>query len=519
MRKNNFKRKTRFLKFLTTSAIFTFSLMLEAEIKKPSFEEVNHYTVKIGDDLVGELDDVSKVEEILQKAKQKISSTREDITFFDVGITIEESHKILKANTESQQILDGFVKVLPDYIEGTLEKCYTLKINDFIVVLPSVEEVEHTLQVAISTFDKEGLFDVSINQDFDRGFSVLTPMINEKKVEENEKIDRYKAGFAELETELFDASKYELPTNFEDYDLGIYQMRFLDKVEVIETYLKPEEISSIDYAIEQVVKMKPENEIYKIVSGDTLGSIAIKTGIPMEELIAMNDALESEKSVLNIDQELIITVPKPVLTISYTNTEYLEEEYDADTIYIDNDEWYTTKKVTLVEPSTGFRKIITNNTYENGELSDQDILKEKVIMEAVAKVVERGTKVPPTYIKPLYGGISTSGFGWRSYKGGSNHFGHDWATPTGTTIMASSGGVVTRAGWGSGYGYVVYISHPDGVETRYAHNSKLLVRAGQTVEQGQAISYSGDTGDSTGPHLHFEFRRGGTPLNPLDYIE
>ena len=84
--------------------------------------------------------------------------------------------------------------------------------------------------------------------------------------------------------------------------------------------------------------------------------------------------------------------------------------------------------------------------------------------------------------------------------------------------MASSAGTVTRAGWGSGYGYVIYIKHSDGRETRYGHLSKILVKVGQTVSQGEKIALSGNTGVSTGPHLHFEILINGTQVNPLNYL-
>ena len=130
--------------------------------------------------------------------------------------------------------------------------------------------------------------------------------------------------------------------------------------------------------------------------------------------------------------------------------------------------------------------------------------------------MERGTKIPPTYIKPISGGRLTSNFGRRNRptRGASSyHKGVDWATPTGTAVYASCGGTVAR-----GYGYVVYINHPDGRQTRYGHLSKVLVSAGQTVSQGQKIALSGNTGVSTGPHLHFEILINGSQVNPLKYL-
>jgi murein DD-endopeptidase MepM/ murein hydrolase activator NlpD len=82
-----------------------------------------------------------------------------------------------------------------------------------------------------------------------------------------------------------------------------------------------------------------------------------------------------------------------------------------------------------------------------------------LISESTAKVIRRGTLIPPTYVKPLYGGIFSSPFG---YRWGRLHEGVDWACPIGSAVFASCGGVVTSAGWSSGYGYQIVIRHPDG---------------------------------------------------------
>ncbi len=110
-------------------------------------------------------------------------------------------------------------------------------------------------------------------------------------------------------------------------------------------------------------------------------------------------------------------------------------------------------------------------------------------------------------------GVFTSGYGWRW---GRMHKGIDIANNVGTPIFAAKDGVIAFAGWSSGYGYLVEMSHADGSSTRYAHNSRLLVKKGQMVPQSTRISLMGSTGRSTGPHLHFEIRHpGGTALDPM----
>jgi LysM repeat protein len=114
-------------------------------------------------------------------------------------------------------------------------------------------------------------------------------------------------------------------------------------------------------------------------------------------------------------------------------------------------------------------------------------------------------------------GIFSSGYGWRW---GRMHKGIDIANNVGTPIVAAAPGRVTFAGWhDGGYGYLVEITHDDGTLTRYAHNSTLIVRQGDQVEQGQPISRMGSTGRSTGPHLHFEVLPAGQgAMNPLLFL-
>ena len=118
-------------------------------------------------------------------------------------------------------------------------------------------------------------------------------------------------------------------------------------------------------------------------------------------------------------------------------------------------------------------------------------------------------------------GVVTSPYGYRTHPiFGTTiyHSGMDIGVDYGTPVHAADGGVVVEAGWISGYGYAVIIDHGNGLSTLYGHNQELAVSEGQSVSQGQVIAYAGSTGNSTGPHVHFEVRANGDPVDPSAYL-
>ena len=137
---------------------------------------------------------------------------------------------------------------------------------------------------------------------------------------------------------------------------------------------------------------------------------------------------------------------------------------------------------------------------------------------AVSSVVNPTAETPNIW--PVAGPIS-SYYGYRTSPGGigsSFHEGVDIAGDYGTPISATAAGTVTQAGWVGGYGYLVEVKHADGIVTRYGHNSAVLVYEGQHVDQGSMIALMGSTGNSTGPHCHYEVRIHGEAVDPMYFL-
>ncbi len=169
---------------------------------------------------------------------------------------------------------------------------------------------------------------------------------------------------------------------------------------------------------------------------------------------------------------------------------------------------------------------------EQEELALEGLIREKQRLDALRRAEERraallaGKPIPPSLAGPgtvswPVSGTITSPFGMRfdpvqhRYQ---LHAGIDIAAPQGTTISAAADGRVIFAGWYGGYGNAIVIDHGGGTSTLYGHCSQIFVSVGQDVQRGQAIGAVGMTGDATGPHVHFEVRRDGKPVDPLGYL-
>lgn len=216
--------------------------------------------------------------------------------------------------------------------------------------------------------------------------------------------------------------------------------------------------------------------------------------------------------------------------------QYILEEFNKADLYSDNckpkdfTEWLN-KNYSVV--NTFYRKKGQTNTATSITNEDLDLMKELYDSDKFMKLIDekRKSSVNTGTISGSTGDGSSNGkldyptsyrtisAGYPNYSSGKYHGGIDFPCPTGTKVCAAADGkVIAAKELNYSYGHYIIIDHGNGLTTLYAHNSKLLVGVGDTVTKGQAIAYSGSTGNSTGPHCHFEVRVNGVRVNPENYL-
>lgn len=303
-------------------------------------------------------------------------------------------------------------------------------------------------------------------------------------------------------------------------NIEVEKVSFLEKVEINPCSTDLQDLHSEKEMVDLLCTSGEKDTVHKIVAGDTLHSIAKKYDVTEDQLLADNKNINSKK--LDVGSSIVVKQQAPVLTYEVVEKVTYDKVVKHEVEEQKSGDIYEGVKETKQAGSDGLSEITARVTMQNGKKVKEENLVTTVKTEPVKEVVLVGTKErPPTvgsgkYAWPLKGGFhQSSGFG---YRWGRAHQGIDLACSVGTSVYAADGGTVTRAGYSGAYGNLVVIDHQNGQETRYAHNSKLLVKVGDKVYQGQEIAKSGSTGRSTGPHLHFEIRFNGEPRNPLNYL-
>lgn len=475
--------------------------------------------VSVNGNVIGCVSGQTDMDAVLKQARRELSVENGDRISCEVEWTSESSRKPFQKLLSYDELKEAVKGILVEGNAHSKTRVYTVAIEEYRANFTSLEEVKTFLERVKAPLDDADAYGAVIAAGDSHISGVLDASLAERETEDETAVvpeqtlaDTLGAG---VSSDLSCVMEYACANPSENgYETGVLDMEFVERVEVYENYVNEDQISDVDEQVTEVTKEKESNKIYVVESGDCLSVIAMDHDTTVSSIVALN-GLESADAMIRDGQELIVAVPEPDLKIRLTVGEVYEEDYTADPIIIENDSWYTTKEVVHEEGTTGHRERNDVVVYENGVETSREMIHENIMVESQAAIIEQGTIIPPTYIKPISGGRYTSGFGMRW---GRMHKGVDWACPVGTTVYASCAGTVIQASYNGGYGNNVVISHPDGRLTRYAHNSKLLVRVGQHVEQGEPIALSGSTGRSTGPHVHFEIYINGSAVDPLKYI-
>jgi murein DD-endopeptidase MepM/ murein hydrolase activator NlpD len=299
----------------------------------------------------------------------------------------------------------------------------------------------------------------------------------------------------------------------------IIDVSLTEEVSIEDKKISEDEILTVEEGVTLLEKGTLENKKHVVDDGDVLGSIASEYDLSLDELLELNPDL-TEDSLIKIGDELNVTAYEPFVEVVVTEEKLDEEEIAYETEVEESEDMYKGEEEVKQEGENGTVEKHYQIKKVNGNTVDTEVLDENVTKEPTNKVIVKGTKVVSSrgtgdFHWPAVGGYISSHQGKRW---GSFHKGIDIAGVSDRSILAADNGKVTSAGWDDGgYGNKVVIDHNNGYRTIYAHLSSIDVSSGQTVEKGQKIGVMGDTGFSTGIHLHFEVYKDGSLENPADY--
>ncbi len=308
---------------------------------------------------------------------------------------------------------------------------------------------------------------------------------------------------------------------------------FIQKVEVVDG-LYP--ISSIVTAADMQSYLTSESVVakhYTVQAGETLGAVARKNDMTLTELRAMNPAYQ-DTDMVHIGDEILVQRPQAYLRVQVIRTITYTEEIPFEVEKIEDSKQYTSYSKVKTQGVKGSKDVTAEITLVDGIEQSRTIVEEKVTKEPVTKVMVVGTKkqLSSAGTTVVAGdGITTGQFVWpvpichntsRGFAGGHGALDicNGPVTVRNQPFIAADGGVVVEAsnGYNGGYGKMIRIRHSNGYETLYAHCNALYVVKGQTVSKGQKLGLIGSTGNSTGPHLHFEVIKNGRRIDPMQFF-
>lgn len=478
-------------------------------------KETTAFQLSIDGTVIGTVTDDTMIPGLVETAMVKVEKAIGYTPAFDFTTDIHEITILPSMVTEESALLGDLEKAVKDSLDEILVRAYVLKIDDFTVTLESEEALEEVLAKAQSTYvQDDSAITVNFEQD-PHNSMVMVPEVNVlSKSLPDERVFMTSAMLGEPMEDL-EASDDEF------LEAVVTEVVTDQEIIAIETFVSEETIIDVATAIEMITKEHAQIKTYTVVKGDVPSVIAEKNNMTTEALYEINPGLRENARVIQIGDELTVLVPEPELFVKTVEDVIYTEIIDREIIYVNDPDAYIGTYDVIEAGADGIIEVRATVTKENGTVINHEITSEKKILDPVTETQSRGVKALPVttatgkFEVPMLTYTFTSDFGWRW---GRQHKGIDLAAPTGTAIKASDGGRIIQVGWDGGYGYSIEIDHGNGFVTKYAHLSKMYVSLGEEVSQYETIGTCGNTGNSTGPHLHFEILKWGTPVDPEKYI-
>ncbi|MCF8011456.1 MAG: M23 family metallopeptidase [Clostridiales bacterium] len=278
-------------------------------------------------------------------------------------------------------------------------------------------------------------------------------------------------------------------------------------------------IDDLNSAVDKLGGNAQKTEYYWIQEGDTLWDIASEKGIKREKILQLNDEIKNKK--LHVGQKIKLVQKKHLLNVITRYKDVQCEDIPYSVMQKKDNELDITENKLIQKGIPGKKRTIYQVVEENGAIVKQKTVNQEIIKEPRPQIEVTGNDALLAYRSgreihwPVQGNI-TSGFGWRH---GEMHSGVDIAASYGAPVVAMMSGNVQVAKTKKQYGKLIKIVHKNGLATKYAHLSSILVPVGKVVSSGEKIGSIGVTGNATGPHLHFEVLINGKTVDPLEYFK
>lgn len=487
-----------------------------------------YYNVYSGDTIVGTIADRTQLDELIAKKRAEFAAKypNADMKLFTANIRAEqaEGYKVVPNTDETLRKLEGTIKAYATGVELVVD-------GKTIGIVKDEQTAKKLVRKAEKSYIKQG---------------TQTAGAATKRL-----ASTGRSASADASTSKLNSIKIN------------------EKIAYSQTETSPTRLLTEEEAYKLLTVGQKDPVTYTVAEGDTVSSIAARFGITQDDLYANNTDIK--EFTLQIGQELRITLPDPAITV--TTVESVSEIIPTapELVIRRNSDLAAGKRIVASPGKSGAKRVDYRLTKENGEIVREAWVGQEVVRRSAPIVIVKGTKEiveekpvveqapqpeqsaerseessssereqsrssePDTssssesssdrddqeevtsggsgFSWPVSGASISSTFGKRW---GKMHAGIDLTGPS--TIKASAPGTVTYAGQMSGYGNIVIVSHGDGFETRYGHLSVINASVGQSVSRGESIGVMGNTGRSTGTHLHFEIRKNGSPENPLSYL-